>query len=104
MGYFKFYKILLEKARLPLARAVRLFADKDSAPVLVHCIHGKDRTGVVTMLLLLVCDVDPGAIVEDYVRSELILRESRDNNELVSLPGELWEQEKGGERKGEMHG
>uniref|UniRef100_A0A1D2A8L0 Tyrosine specific protein phosphatases domain-containing protein n=1 Tax=Auxenochlorella protothecoides TaxID=3075 RepID=A0A1D2A8L0_AUXPR len=89
MGYFKFYKILLEKARLPLARAVRLFADKDSAPVLVHCIHGKDRTGVVTMLLLLVCDVDPGAIVEDYVRSELILRESRDNNELVSLPGHL---------------
>ncbi len=70
MGYFKFYKLLLEKARLPLARAVRLFADKDSAPVLVHCIHGKDRTGLLAALLLLMLGVGEAAVVRDYVRSE----------------------------------
>lgn len=39
------------------AVALRLFASKDNYPVLVHCIHGKDRTGLIIMLLLLLCEV-----------------------------------------------
>ena len=31
---------------------------KDNAlPCLIHCTHGKDRTGVIIMLLLLLCNV-----------------------------------------------
>ena len=41
------------------AVALRLFASKENYPVLVHCIHGKDRTGLIIMLLLLLCDVPP---------------------------------------------
>ncbi|KAK2076949.1 hypothetical protein QBZ16_005177 [Prototheca wickerhamii] len=89
MGYSSFYKILLRKAMRPLARAIRLFSNPGATPILMHCIHGKDRTGLVAMFLLLICDVPPSAIVEDYVRSDSALRESRDKNELVSIPEHL---------------
>lgn len=47
---------------------MRVFAKSRSLPALVHCAHGKDRTGVVIMLLLLLCDVPHDAIVQDYVQ------------------------------------
>lgn len=89
MGYTNFYKILLKTARRPLARAIRIFSNPGATPVLMHCIHGKDRTGLVAMFLLLICGVPPKAIVEDYVRSDIALRESRDKHEMVSIPDHL---------------
>ncbi|KAB8070219.1 protein-tyrosine phosphatase-like protein [Aspergillus leporis] len=46
--------------------------EKDATyPVLVHCTQGKDRTGlVVLMLLLLTGVVSDEAMIADYVRSE----------------------------------
>ena len=40
-----------------MAKALRTFAKKENYPIMVHCIHGKDRTGLIIMLLLLICDV-----------------------------------------------
>lgn len=39
------------------SKAMRIFAVGANYPVLVHCIHGKDRTGLIVMLMLLLCDV-----------------------------------------------
>lgn len=39
------------------AAALRLFKEEKNYPVLVHCIHGKDRTGLIIMLLLLLCEI-----------------------------------------------
>ncbi|KAL2439188.1 hypothetical protein ABEF95_001848 [Exophiala dermatitidis] len=39
-------------------------------PVLVHCTQGKDRTGLIVLLVLLLCDIDVAAISRDYVQSE----------------------------------
>jgi protein tyrosine/serine phosphatase len=53
-----------------LAAALSLIADPDAAPAVVHCMAGKDRTGVVcalTLALLGVSDVD---IAEDYALTE----------------------------------
>lgn len=36
---------MLEDAKRGVAKAMRTFADASSFPVLIHCIHGKDRTG-----------------------------------------------------------
>ncbi|OAA24708.1 protein tyrosine/serine phosphatase [Frankia sp. EI5c] len=49
------------------ARAVRLLAEPASGPVLFHCAAGKDRTGVLSALVLGIVGVDRDAIVHDYV-------------------------------------
>lgn len=35
--------------------------DAENFPILVHCVHGKDRTGLIAMLLLGLLDVDKQA-------------------------------------------
>jgi hypothetical protein len=59
---------IIPSAAAAAAGVMRIFAKEKSLPALVHCAHGKDRTGVVIMLLLLVCDVPHEAIVQDYVQ------------------------------------
>eukprot|EP00884_Botryococcus_braunii_P006820 jgi/Botrbrau1/16139/Bobra.0349s0001.1 len=77
MGYKVLYKTMLEDAKRGVAKAMRTFVDPTAFPVLIHCIHGKDRTGIIVMLLLLLCGVTPDLILEDYIRSEAVLKESR---------------------------
>lgn len=115
-----------------------MFVEAENYPILIHCIHGKDRTGtmhtrpalhfttalpqvsqgfqrcqashqatcsqldsaacgsgtdvealrylpgagIIVMLLLLLCGVKREAIVEDYMMSEKVLKQSRMHNEL----------------------
>ena len=49
--------------------AMAAVADATSAPVLVHCHAGKDRTGVVVALALLLAGVGVDAIADDYALS-----------------------------------
>lgn len=42
----------------------------EEGPTLVHCTAGKDRTGVVVAILLLLAGVERQAIVADYHRTE----------------------------------
>ena len=50
------------------AEVVRVLADADGA-VLIHCLGGKDRTGLITALLLRLVDVPVEEIDDDYVVS-----------------------------------
>ena len=52
-----------------VAQALKVLADPDSGPTLVHCAAGKDRTGVVVALALSLAGVTREAVVADYVRS-----------------------------------
>jgi protein-tyrosine phosphatase len=45
-------------------------ADAPGVPVLVHCASGKDRTGVVVAVLLLVVGVPREVIVAEYMLSD----------------------------------
>jgi protein-tyrosine phosphatase len=63
------YLELVRDGHAGLAAVLQVIADERSAPVVVHCVAGKDRTGVVcalTLSLLGVADVD---IAEDYALS-----------------------------------
>jgi protein-tyrosine phosphatase len=51
-------------------RAVRALADPAGQPALVHCAAGKDRTGVVSAVLLSLLGVEPEAIAADYALTE----------------------------------
>lgn len=46
-------------------------------PVLVHCMHGKDRTGLIILLVLLLCGVEPAVIEQDYLASNTHLQGTR---------------------------
>jgi hypothetical protein len=68
LGYPRLYQILLDTSKSALAQALRLFADPGSFPVLIQCTHGKDRTGVVVLLLLLLCGADQAVSMGDEGR------------------------------------
>jgi hypothetical protein len=63
------YLDLAETGGAGLATALAVIADADAAPVVVHCVAGKDRTGVVCALTLSLLGVADEHIAEDYALS-----------------------------------
>jgi protein-tyrosine phosphatase len=47
-----------------------ILSDEMNYPVMIHCTQGKDRTGLIVVLVLMLCGVDGRAIADDYMRSE----------------------------------
>lgn len=54
-------------ARARFAEAVRMLAEPDRLPALVHCSAGKDRTGWLAAIVLTILGVDRPAIEADYL-------------------------------------
>jgi protein-tyrosine phosphatase len=63
------YRRWLREHPTQIVEAVTV-AVRAEAPVLVHCAAGRDRTGVVTALLLRAAGVRRDAVVADYRRTE----------------------------------
>jgi protein-tyrosine phosphatase len=64
------YLNFAEDGRAGLAAALHLIADPVAAPVVVHCMAGKDRTGVVCALTLALLGVSDADIAADYALTE----------------------------------
>ena len=54
-----------------------IIANVDDGVVLFHCIGGKDRTGFLSMLLLLLANVDKWTIIENYIVSYDFIKERK---------------------------
>lgn len=63
------YRDMAEQGVAGLAAAIGVIADEQAAPVVVHCVAGKDRTGVVCALTLSLLGVADADIDADYARS-----------------------------------
>jgi protein-tyrosine phosphatase len=63
------YLDLAEQGAPRLAAAIGLIADREAAPVVVHCVAGKDRTGVVCALTLSLLGVPDLDVAADYALS-----------------------------------
>lgn len=61
---------------------------KDEGTSLFHCTCGKDRTGIISMLLLLIAGVRQEDIIADYSISEIYVR-NLDNSILKKLPNSI---------------
>lgn len=93
-GLFGLNEVILESGRERLCQALKaitLHLEKKSGdlyrPVIIHCVQGKDRTGMLVMLLqsiLGVCDED---IIEDYNESEAMIDKNKDDK--TREPGKL---------------
>lgn len=62
------YFFMLTFARDPIVEVVRILADRE-APAVFHCAAGKDRTGVISAVLLSLLGVPEQTIVADYAFS-----------------------------------
>lgn len=67
------YTTILEYSGHVLAQAVQVLADPTNYPVLIHCLHGKDRTGLLVALVLLCCGVSQEQVIQDYALSGPLL-------------------------------
>ena len=86
------YRRYLLESPYELASALRFLADPLQRPALFHCYAGKDRTGVLTALLLSVLGVTDEVIVADYAKTTLV------RDAFLALAGE----ELGISREGEL--
>jgi protein-tyrosine phosphatase len=67
------YRLWVEHCHNGLRDALAGIATADDEPVLVHCMVGKDRTGLVVALALGVAGVPHDTIADDYAMSYTLL-------------------------------
>ena len=63
------YKTSTHRVRQWLSDALRALITA-TPPVYVHCTAGRDRTGIVIAAALLLADVSPTTVIEEYMLSE----------------------------------
>jgi len=63
------YFLMVEQAKLPIARVVDVLAEC-STPAVYHCAAGKDRTGLISAIVLGLLGVPDEFIVADYAATQ----------------------------------
>ncbi len=81
------YLQMLDRYRQGVAEAMAAIARAPDGAVLIHCAAGKDRTGLISALLLGLVDVPADTIAADYAMTAELLR-PRERRWLESLPPE----------------
>ncbi|CAG8688944.1 9289_t:CDS:2, partial [Racocetra fulgida] len=92
-GLTGLYTDMLDSSDDQICKVLELMTDEANLPVLIHCKHGKDRTGVIVALVLSICGVDEEAIIQDYSFSQISLAsinaEMVDDLKELGLPEEF---------------
>ncbi|KAF5649811.1 tyrosine phosphatase [Fusarium tjaetaba] len=83
-GYLSYYQDILtsacspENTNRPFGQIFAYLADTPAhelEPILIHCSLGKDRTGVISALILSLCGVDSSLVAHEYALSSSGLKE-----------------------------
>ena len=69
------YMLLLDEAQPQIAQVINALANAPGG-ALFHCAVGKDRTGVIAMLLLKLAGVSDADIIADYAVTDIYMREA----------------------------
>ena len=83
------YEAMLQTSDEELSSALKAITtyleNNSSGDVIVHCVQGKDRTGLVIMLCQSILGTDDDTIIEDYHKSEQFLRKKEESAAVVSV-------------------
>lgn len=63
------YLEILDDALPMFNQVMEVLLSPNRSPILIHCHVGKDRTGIITALILLALGVDRKWIIDDYMKS-----------------------------------
>ncbi|KAJ3409671.1 hypothetical protein HDV05_004307 [Chytridiales sp. JEL 0842] len=86
-GLFALNKFLLQHSQTDIAKVFDLLCDPASYPVYIHCTAGKDRTGLIIALVLMLLGVSDQVIVTDYMRTQKLLASER--GRMIAEAGKL---------------
>ena len=82
------YLAMLERQAALFGDLIRVVAEGDHHPVVIHCTAGKDRTGLGAALLLGAVGVAEDVVIEDYALTD----EYRSKHRLAEIGPQLAEQ------------
>lgn len=68
----------LDNSTAEIYETLCLYTSINSMPSIVHCTHGKDRTGLICALVLMILEVPVEAIEYDYFLTDAALQEGRE--------------------------
>lgn len=63
-------KDTIDYAKNEIREIMEVMAETSNYPIIIHCTQGKDRTGLIIIVLLLLLDTPLDAISSDYLASE----------------------------------
>jgi len=87
---FEEHQLWLNERKFQLREIFNLFSRKELFPILYHCVGGKDRTGLVSALLLSLLGVNTDKIADDYgVSSKYLFNLPK---QIDSAPFNTWKQ------------
>lgn len=66
-------KDTLDHSKQEIRQVFSVLCEVENYPILIHCTQGKDRTGLIIILILLLMEMPVGAISADYIASERLL-------------------------------
>lgn len=70
------YAFLLDNCKVQIASIMQAIAESSKTDcTIVHCVAGKDRTGLIIALLLAILDIPDETIIQDYAYSGLWSKE-----------------------------
>lgn len=72
------YRRMADEGGVNVGRVLTWISEAGTLPALVHCVAGKDRTGLVIAVLLALLDVPDDEIAADYALSAAALAAHRD--------------------------
>lgn len=70
MGVANMYKQFLAHCNDEILETLLLFTNPDNYPIQIHCTQGKDRTGLISCMLLSMAGVPEDIIVKDYAKTQ----------------------------------
>jgi len=73
LGLFEMYRLTVEYTKREILTIFRIFKNPDNYPIMFFCSLGKDRTGIITALLLSCLGIDRNDIIENFHLSEKCL-------------------------------
>eukprot|EP00286_Rhodomonas_abbreviata_P018085 CAMPEP_0181305760 /NCGR_PEP_ID=MMETSP1101-20121128/9915_1 /TAXON_ID=46948 /ORGANISM="Rhodomonas abbreviata, Strain Caron Lab Isolate" /LENGTH=318 /DNA_ID=CAMNT_0023411725 /DNA_START=267 /DNA_END=1223 /DNA_ORIENTATION=+ len=76
-------ELILDYGGPAIKAVMEVLSEKDNLPVAFYCTAGKDRTGLVSMLVLSALGVSDEDIINDYVLSDTVYADLNDKSAMV---------------------